>query len=305
MDPRLATRADALTAGRVPFVSAIVVRAARPTSVRPGASALILGDGTIEGFVGGVCAEESVRLHALRALETGEPVLLRILPGDGEAAATEGAVTVQNPCLSGGALEIFLEPQLPAPRLTVVGDSPVALALSDLGGAVGLQVALVAGGDFECATDDAGVVVASHGRAEEAALTRALETGVPYVGLVASVKRGAAVLDFLRGDGLAEELVGRVRTPAGIEIGAETPQEIALSILAEVVAVRHSSARVEVPLGAADQYRPAEAVDPVCGMTVSTAGGPVAEHEGHRVHFCSEHCLHAFEADPARYAAAL
>ena len=142
---RLAQRADALTAGREPFATAIVVRASRPTSVRPGDSALVLRDGTIEGFVGGVCAEESVRLHALRALETGEPLLLRIVPGDDDAPAAEGAVTVQNPCLSGGALEIFIEPMLPAPRLTVVGDSPVALALADLGERVGLHVVLEAG----------------------------------------------------------------------------------------------------------------------------------------------------------------
>jgi xanthine dehydrogenase accessory factor len=104
MDARLERRAQALRGQRTPFVVATVVRAQRPTSVRPGDCAIVLGDGAIEGFVGGTCAEESVRLHALRALETGEGLLLRILPGDGEAPAGEGAITVQNPCLSGGAL---------------------------------------------------------------------------------------------------------------------------------------------------------------------------------------------------------
>jgi xanthine dehydrogenase accessory factor len=294
---RLANRADALSAGRVPYAIATVVRAQRPTSVRPGAAAIVLGDGTIEGFVGGVCAEESVRLHALRALETGEPLLLRILPGDEDAAASEeGAVTVKNPCLSGGALEIFIEPKLPAQRLTVVGDSPVALALAELGERVGLHVVLVAGADFECEPGDAGVVVASHGRGEEPALAHALEAGVPYVGLVASRKRGAAVLGFLRDDGVADDLIERIHTPAGLDIGAQTPEEIALAILAEVVKLRRGA----VPLSA-----PAEAIDPVCGMTVSTTGRLWTEHAGQRVYFCSEHCMHAFEVEPDRYAAAL
>src|SRR5690349_23931143 len=142
MSSQLARRADALAAQRIPFVTATVVRAQHPTSVRAGDSAIVLGDGTIEGFVGGVCAEASVRLHALRALETGEPLLLRLVPdaGEGDADdATDGAVTGHNPCLSGGALEIFLDPSLPPPRVVVVGDAPVAAALRDLARRVGLE----------------------------------------------------------------------------------------------------------------------------------------------------------------------
>jgi xanthine dehydrogenase accessory factor len=203
--------------------------------VRAGDAAIIRPDGAIEGFVGGACAEESVRLHALRVLETGEPLVLRILPGDGDAPAEEGAVTVSNPCLSGGALEIFLEPHLPAPRMTVVGDTPVARAL----------VSLAAGLGYEIADDaDAAVVVASHGHGEEEALARALRADVPYVGLVASRRRGAAVLESLE-----EHDRGRVHTPAGLDIGARTPEEIALSILAEIVSLRR--AREPVPAAAA------------------------------------------------------
>jgi xanthine dehydrogenase accessory factor len=219
-----------------PYVAATVVRAGRPASVRPGATARVLGDGTIDGFVGGVCAEESVRLHALRALETGEALLLRIEPGGGESpAVVDGAVTVHNPCLSGGALEIFLEPRLPPPRVRVVGDTPIGAALRSLAGALGYEVGDSAG------ADDAAVVVASHGRDEEPALEAALEAGVPYVGLVASRRRGEAVLASLGAD--AE----RVHTPAGLDIGARTPQEIALSILAEIVATRRT--KVTAPAG--------------------------------------------------------
>jgi xanthine dehydrogenase accessory factor len=216
------------------FVSAVVVRAQRPSSVRPGDRATVRPDGAIEGFVGGACAEPSVRMHALRVLETGEPLLLRVVPGEDDLPAQEGAVTVQNPCLSGGALEIFLEPHIPAPRVGVVGETPIAAAIADLGPRVGLDVRPGAG------DDDLAVVVASHGRGEEDALARALRAGVAYVGLVASRRRGAAVVDYLRADGVTDDELARLRTPAGMDIGARAPEEIALSILAEIVAVRHA-----------------------------------------------------------------
>jgi len=291
--PGLARRADALAADRVPFVTATVVRAQRPSSVRPGDTALVLGDGTIEGFVGGACGESSVRMHALRALETGETLLLRIVPGDNDSPAQEGAVTVQNPCLSGGALEIFLEPRFPAPRIAVVGDTPIALALADMGERVGYDVVLSAGGDADL-HETAAVVVASHGRDEERALMAALKAGIPYVGLVASRRRGAAVIDALREAGLAEDRLGRLHTPAGLDIGARSPEEIALAILAEIVATR------ERPPAPAP---PPTAVDPVCGMEVpAIPSSPHGEHRGARIYFCSEGCRSAFLEDPARHA---
>jgi xanthine dehydrogenase accessory factor len=291
--PELARRADALAADRVPFVTATVVRAQRPASVRPGDTALVLGDGTIEGFVGGACGESAVRMHALRALETGDALLLRIVPGDEDSPAQEGAVTVQNPCLSGGALEIFLEPRFPAPRIAVVGDTPIALALVDLGERLGYDVALSAGGD-DALHDAAAVVVASHGRHEESALAVALEAGVPYVGLVASRRRGAAVADGLREAGLSKGRLARLHTPAGLDIGARSPEEIALAILAEVVATR------EGPPAAAP---PPVALDPVCGMEVPAIPSSLhVEHEGARIYFCCEGCRSAFLEDPARHA---
>ena len=246
MTERQAWRAEALADERVPYVQATVVRARRPASVRPGATALVLADGHIEGFVGGACAEESVRLHALRALETGEALLLRIEPGNGDADAVDGAVTVHNPCVSGGGLEIFLEPHLPPARVHVVGDTPVAFALAELGRDLGYDVAPSAGGDLELARDDAAVVVASHGRDEERALVTALEAGIPYVGLVASRARGESVKDALD---VGDEDRARVHTPAGLDIGARTPEEIALSILAEIVSTRraHTMPRLSSP----------------------------------------------------------
>jgi xanthine dehydrogenase accessory factor len=301
MKPDLTRRADALAAERTPFVVATVVRAGRPTSVHPGDSALVLGDGTIEGFVGGACAETSVRLQALRAMETGEALLLRIVPEGDETAEAEGAMVVRNPCLSGGALEIFLEPRLPAPRIAVVGETPIGFALVALGEKLGYDVALSVSPPEDTA-DDVALVVASHGREEEDALASALAAGVPYVGLVASRKRGAAVVEELRSRGLIEEQLARLRTPAGLDIGAATAEEIALSILAEIVASRREHVAAPLPPAA-----PVEAaVDPVCGMSVAASEStPRAEFEGRVLYFCCDGCRKAFEDDPARYAATL
>jgi xanthine dehydrogenase accessory factor len=287
--PGLAAEAEEkLAATGAPYVEATVVRAQRPTSVRAGDAAIVRPDGTITGFVGGVCAEASVRLHALRVLETGEPLLLRILPGDGEgqAAGDDGAVTVKNPCLSGGALEIFLEPHLPAPRLRIIGESPIALALGDLGARAGFAVSASGG---EPRADDAALVVATHGDDEESALTAALRDGVPYVGLVASGRRGEAVRGSLD---LPSELRDRLHTPAGLAIGARTPEEIALAILAEIVALRRSGGGVRL-----DPVAARVAVDPVCGMEVAVADASIQlERDGERHYFCSEGCRDSFVA---------
>ena len=268
------------------FVDVTVVRCAAPSSARPGDRAIVLGDGTIEGFVGGSCADSTVRLQALRALETGEPLLLRILPGEQDGPSDEqGAVVVSNPCLSGGALELFLEPHLPPPRVAVAGESPVARALVELSEPLGFQARLGA-----CAEPgDFAAVVASLGHGDEDAVRSGLEAGCEYVGLVASHARGAAVLDALRAGGVGEEALARVRTPAGVAIGARTHAEIALSILAELVAARRSRL---VALAA----RPCEAVDPVCGMTVAV--GPDTPAVGD-VAFCGEGCREAWLARTA------
>jgi len=276
-------RATELAGAGVAFVEATVVRCASPTSARPGDRAIVLGDGTIEGFVGGSCADTTVRLQALRALETGEPVLLKIMPGEEDGPSDEeGAVVVSNPCLSGGALELFLEPHLPAPRVAVAGESPVARALVELCGPLGFRARLGAvaeAGDF-------GAVVASLGHGDADALRRALEAGCEYVGLVASRVRGAAVLADLRAGGVAEDELARVRTPAGLDIGARTHAEIALSILAELVAARRAPAVAPVA-------PPREAVDPVCGMTVVV--GPDTPTAGAAA-FCCEGCREAWLA---------
>jgi xanthine dehydrogenase accessory factor len=277
-----------LEAAGIAFVEAIVVRCAAPTSARPGDRAIVLGDGTIDGFVGGSCADATVRLQSLRALETGEPVLLRILPGEADGPSDEpGAVVVANPCLSGGALELFLQPHVPAPRVAVAGASPVARALVELAGPLGFRARLEA----DAEPGDFAAVVASLGHGDEEAVRRGLEAGCEYVGLVASRVRGAAVLDALRAGGATEADLARVRTPAGVEIGAQTHAEIALSILAELVAVRRAGAAIPAAPGLAEL--PGEAVDPVCGMAIAV--GPDTPTAGEHA-FCCEGCREAWLA---------
>jgi xanthine dehydrogenase accessory factor len=291
----LAPRAERLSAQRIPYVEAIVVRAQRPTSVRPGDAAIVHADGTIEGFVGGVCAETTVRLHSLRVLETGEALLLQLRPGEESEEgvqddAREGVVTAHNPCLSGGELEIFLEPCLPLPLLLIAGDAPIADALRDLAGRVGFHVAAPAA-DLDPAT--AAVVVAAHGRDEEDLLAAALCAGVPYVALVASRARADGVRAALA---VPDELRAQLHSPAGLDIGARTPAEVAVAVLAEIVAERGRAPVPAPPVATA----PPVAVDPVCGMEVPV--GPQSlhlDHDGERHWFCSAGCRERFAAEHA------
>jgi xanthine dehydrogenase accessory factor len=283
-------------------VHARVVRAERPTSAKPGDSAVVLPDGTIDGFVGGACAESTVRAQGLSLLDSGQSLLLRIMPEGAEAGADAvGSLTVVNPCLSGGTLEIFLEPVIPAPAVAVVGESPIAAALIALGAGVGFQVTRDTGADGLAA-----LVVASHGRDESEALEAAVRSGVPYVGLVASRKRGEAVVAGLD---LDDGQRASVHTPAGLDIGARTPQEVALSILAEIVSLRpRPTSSTASPTGGSARLGeqasgpPSVVTDLVCGMSVVADDEALhLDHEGERHWFCGTGCLRAFAADPGAY----
>jgi xanthine dehydrogenase accessory factor len=290
-------RVDALRSRRVPFVLATVVRAERPTSAKAGDCALVLADGTLEGFVGGTCAESTVRVQGLRLLGSGESTLLRITPTAESEAAVEGLVTVGNPCLSGGTLEIFLEAMVPPTLVHVFGAAPVARSLVAVGSAAGYDMQATTDPATPIRPDTAAVVVASHGRAEEDVLTRAVRAGIPYVALVASRRRGAAVLAGLD---LTDEQKAQVHTPAGLDIGARTAGDVAVSILAELVAARPRTAP-PIPLPRAPEL-PTEAVDPVCGMAVAVTDDALQlQHAGATWYFCGTGCQQAFAADPSRY----
>ncbi|TFB69056.1 YHS domain-containing protein [Cryobacterium glaciale] len=292
-----------LTERREAYVHATVVRAQRPTSAHAGDTALVRATGEIEGFVGGTCVEASVRLYSLQVLESRQPLLLKVVAGVPSSIVEDGAVEVSNPCVSNGAIEIFLEPRIPLPRLIVVGSTPDAEALATLAPLVGFDLVQADGASAAPRVGDAAVVVASHGRDEEPALLAALAAGVPYVALVASPKRGAAVLASLD---VSPEQRARVFSPAGLDLGARTPGEIAVSIFAQLVQERAGRGH-PIAVAGADPAAAvtATAVDPVCGMTVAALPTSLQlEHNGTIVYFCSVGCRTAFLAHPEQYATA-
>ena len=298
----------------VPFVLATVVRAERPTSARPGAKAIVTGDGQFQGFVGGTCVKPAVRRESLRALADGTPRLLRISPDSPPegAEAEEGVLEEHMACVSGGALDIHLEPYLPSRRLVLAGNSPIVEALAALGETLGMDVRTAgADEDLAAAAEGAFVVVAGHGEGEWQALKAGLAGGRGrYVGLVASPRRAAAVRERLMGMGVSAEDAARLRSPAGLDIGAETPGEIALSILAQIVEDRRSADEVQV---APEEHAPATAVgislelpaddtavDPICGMTVSRDSPHRVESGGQTTWFCCAGCAETFAAQTGR-----
>jgi xanthine dehydrogenase accessory factor len=291
MTQRMAGRVAELIGARVPFVHAVVARAESPTLARPGDDAVVLADGTIEGFVGGMCAEGSVRSAALAALADGRSVLLRVMP-DGSAGFPDvpGAAVVTNPCLSGGALEILLRPEIPAPLVGVVGTTPISEAIATMGAAAGFAIDRLDGKPPAAGT--MAVIVASLGRDELGPLRAALDAGVGFVGLVASSKRGQSVLAELQ---LSAEERARIHTPVGLRLGAQTAEEIALSVLAEVVrAIRVDGLQ---PSPGAVAVVPVQVRDPICGMTVVV--GPDTPHllvDGVDQWFCGTGCRDAYAA---------
>jgi xanthine dehydrogenase accessory factor len=284
---KIAARVLELRALRIPYVQATVVRAQSPTSAVAGDMALIHHDGRVEGFVGGQCAESSVRTAALGALRDGGTVLLRVLPEDDVVFPdTPGAQVVVNPCLSGGALEIFLEPVFPPPLIEVVGSTPVGEAIVAIADLLGYATARSLPNHApEQAT---AVIVASHGRDEPESIRTALDAGVGDIALVASRKRGQALLDELE---LTAEERARISTPAGIEIGALTAPEVAVSILAEVIAAVRTRGLAAPAAGVIAQPALVQALDPICGMTVTVMPDTLSlDVDGESFYFCSAGC---------------
>ena len=275
------------TAEREPCVLATVVWRRAPSSGAVGGKALIGADGTVRGWLGGACAEPAVVREAMAALREGTPRLMFLGPAEElEERRRDGMVSVPIACQSDGALEIYLEPMMPKPHLVAVGRSPAAAALAEMAPGLGWRADLV---------DDPDLAAAGAG--DEEALERALAVRPAYVGLVASRKRAEAVLGYLRQRGAAEEDLARVRAPAGLDLGRVAPHEIAVAILAEIVALRAAG---ELPAGAepAAAEAPADAVDPVCGMAVDLATARHRlERDGVVLAFCSAGCMAAYEAE--------
>jgi xanthine dehydrogenase accessory factor len=305
---------DCAAAG-TPCVLATVVRVEAPTSARPGDKALITADGRLEGWIGGSCSEPVVRREALRALESGSPVLIHIVGGAGEVRHSRagGELTMATTCPSGGSLDVFLEPQLPKPLLLVFGATPASRTLLRMGGLTGFRTCAVHPGaraedfpeadmvlaelDLAAAAPgaDAWAVVATMGHYDEDAIEAALAYPQLEVSLIASARRTAAVRGVLEQRGLDAPTLDRLRAPTSRLRGA-AQEEIALLALAEVVTARRRRAP-----GQPAELPAAFATDPVCGMTVELPARHRASHQGVAFAFCGDGCRQSFEAEPERY----
>lgn len=289
---KILIRAAQLSEEGRPYVLATVTWRRGPSSGKGGSKAIIHPDGQVEGWLGGACAKPTVVRQALDALADGEPRLLLI----GDHDHRPGVTTVPMACASEGAMEVYVEPILTAPELIIVGNSPMCSNLAGLADLMGWRTNLVESLAGITASDRSYVVVATQGHADEPELERALATSAAYVGLVASEKRASTVREWLRDQGITDEQMTRLRAPAGIDLGSTEHEEIAVAILAELVALKASGAGAQV----VETRAPETAVDPICKMTVDVATAAfTSEWDADTYYFCAAGCQKAFERDPA------
>jgi xanthine dehydrogenase accessory factor len=323
MFDRFLNKAAELLAKGETFVTASVVRFQAPISGKPGDKAIIFADGKMWGWIGGGCAQPVVIKEALKALADGKPRLVRISP---TASPEGGIVDYTMTCHSGGTLDIYIEPVLPKPHILIFGRSPLAQTLARLGKTVGYRISVVASGadqeqfpdvDLLRADSNLGelkigretfIVVSTQGEGDEEALEQAARTNAAYVAFVASKVKAQKVFEYLRKAGVPSERVSQIRAPAGLDIHASTPEEIAVSILAEIIQLRSNRAK---PV--AESKKSAlpvlnlpvlnkEARDPVCGMLVNVSGAKYkSEHNRSEVYFCCAGCKQAFDRQPEKY----
>jgi len=271
-----------------PFVLATVVAYKSPQSAKPGSRAIIRADGSMSGWVGGGCVQPIVLREAQQALKTGQPKLLSISPDAAHSDDWHGVESYRMTCEGGGSLEIYLEPVLPKPELLIVGDSPVAQTVAQLGDLLDFKVIT----DPSRINESTYVVVATMGNGDEEGLLSVLGTKPKYFGLVASEKKSKALFDYAREKGYTDEQIGFVKCPAGLALGAETMQEIALSVMAEITQLRRTSS--EQP--AIIPIVPISAIDPICGMTVDPQTARyTSEFEGRTIYFCCLRCKETFD----------
>jgi xanthine dehydrogenase accessory factor len=307
---RMIEKASDLARQGVEFALATVVWRQAPSSGHQGARAIITADGEIHGWIGGACAEPVVIREAQRVIEDRQPRLLLLGAPDQFGELPEGMMFVQMSCQSEGALELYIEPVLPSPLLSVVGRSPMATTLVDLATALGWRAGLIDSADFTTADVDARsvVVIATQGHGDEEAVEQAVAGRPAFVGLVASRKRGEAVLGYLADRGVSKELLDQVQVPVGLDLGHTSHPEIAVAVLAELVQLRANGALnprpAEEPASHAVPVAVSTgtAIDLVCGMTVPADGtSRPFQYEGETYYFCCPGCRVAFEKDPARY----
>ncbi|HET7114614.1 MAG TPA: XdhC family protein [Pyrinomonadaceae bacterium] len=273
-----------------PFVLATVVAYKSPQSAKPGSRAIIRSDGSMTGWVGGGCVQPIVLREAQQALRTGQPKLISISPDAAHADDWQGVESYPMTCEGGGSLEIYLEPFLPKPELLIVGDSPVAQVVTQLGELLDFKVIT----DPSRITEATYVVVATMGNGDEEGLLSVLGSKPKYFGLVASEKKSKALFEYAREHGYTDEQTSAIKCPAGLSLGAETMPEIALCVIAEIIQLRRTSAAA--PAKSRQLPVAAEAIDPICGMTVTTTNAKYTSvFEGRTIYFCCLRCKETFD----------
>jgi xanthine dehydrogenase accessory factor len=313
------SKASELLAGGQSFAIAEVVRHQKPVSGKSGDKAIISADGTIWGWIGGGCAQPAVVSEALKALKDGRPRLVRISTASSQE---EGVVAYNMTCHSGGALEVYIEPVLPKPHILILGRSPVARALTRLAKAINYTVSVAGYGVDRETFPEADqvradlnlselktslpvfVVVSTQGEDDEEALEASVGTAASYIAFVASRAKAEKIKESLREHGFAAAKLDRVRAPAGLNIQARSQEEIAVSILAEIIQITRSVPAKQTGLPILS-VMPQSVLDPVCGMSVDISMAKhTSEFEGRSFYFCCAGCKRAFDAEPEKYAVA-
>jgi xanthine dehydrogenase accessory factor len=298
--------AGELTRRGQPFALATVVWRQGPSSGQQGSRAIITAAGDLHGWIGGACAEPVVIREAQQVIAEGVPRLLLLgTPDQFGAAVPDGMTVVPIACQSEGALEVYIEPVLPAPHLVIVGRSPMVATLAEMSRALGWRTTVLDRGAFSAANADENsmLVVATQGHGDEDAVEQAVAARPAYLGLVGSAKRGGAVLGYLADRGMPQDQLDRVRVPAGLDLGRTSHREIAVAILAELVQLRASGVLGGAASATAESVPAAETTtDPVCGMTVTAdASSYPLEHDGVTYYFCCAGCRRTFRENPAEY----
>ncbi len=305
---------------REPFAIAFVVNRQEPSSGKPGDKAIIEKSGQLTGWIGGGCTRGIVLKEASNAITDGKPRLVRISP-DGESKTEVGVKDYKMTCHSGGSVEIYIEPVLPRPQILIFGKSHVAMALAKISKAMDYTVNVVSEGADPTAFPDVDrlmgkadlqefinpntcIVVCTQGENDEQALEQALSSGAPYISFVASRRKGSAVFYNLRRLGITFDQLKTIKTPAGLDINAKLPEEVAISILAEIIQFTRTEKLVEEQAASsATEVNDNIFINPVCGIPVEKSTAKhVIEYQGESYYFCCDGCKLSFEKEPQKYA---
>jgi xanthine dehydrogenase accessory factor len=300
-------RAVELTNSGESFVMATVVWRQGPSSGQSGSRAIITSDGKLHGWIGGACAEPVLIRESKKVLESGKAQLIWL----GQEAdfkgmhVPDGVLTVPMACQSEGALQIYVEPVQASPQVIIVGRSPMAETLKQLIEVLNWRVQILDLAAFATSMVSASsfVIIATQGHGDEEATEIALPANPAYLGIVASRKRGTALLANLEDRGFAKAHIDKIHLPAGLDLGHTTHREMAVSILAQLVQLRAAGLIAQNATPQLLQMAaPNELIDLVCGMTVAAENyNRPFEFEGTTYYFCAPGCRTAFEKDPSSF----